>query len=380
MTALDDLVNDMAALLDAPCTLEDRDFRLIAFSDQRGAAAVDTVRQRSILERGSTAEVRQWFLEHGVDRADGPTRTPGDPERGISGRLCLPAVHDGRTYGYFWLLDPDERIDPSLLTDATRIAASAAAMLSFAEQKQTANDDLYKSLIQRVAGGGLRQVRDSLAAAGLAHDKPMDCLLLSSATLPEQLAARTARAGVFWARYTDEVVAVLCRVGFLDPTGSAAAVLESLGLGRLANPRSEQVLVGVGPRARSVEDVPQAHGGAQVALRVAESPAGPDVVCWTDLGPLALLGVAPDQDLAWATIPDAVAAFVRDAPPDLVTTALTFLDEAGSVARTSSRLSVHRQTIYHRIAQIERMTGLSLDDGEDRLRLHLALRLARFLL
>jgi DNA-binding PucR family transcriptional regulator len=40
-------------------------------------------------------------------------------------------------------------------------------------------------------------------------------------------------------------------------------------------------------------------------------------------------------------------------------------------------LGIHRQTLYYRLSRIERLTGLDLGEGEDRLLLHMALKHAR---
>jgi DNA-binding PucR family transcriptional regulator len=40
-------------------------------------------------------------------------------------------------------------------------------------------------------------------------------------------------------------------------------------------------------------------------------------------------------------------------------------------------MHVDRTTLHHRLKRVEAITGLSLDDGLDRLRLHLALKLTR---
>jgi hypothetical protein len=40
-------------------------------------------------------------------------------------------------------------------------------------------------------------------------------------------------------------------------------------------------------------------------------------------------------------------------------------------------LGIHRATFYYRLHRIERITGLNLQSGDDRLALHLGLKLAR---
>jgi len=58
-------------------------------------------------------------------------------------------------------------------------------------------------------------------------------------------------------------------------------------------------------------------------------------------------------------------------------TAEVFLDCAGSASRAAAALSIHRQTLYYRLARIESLTGLDLSDGEARLLLHASLKAAR---
>src|SRR5689334_9816924 len=128
-----ELVDEVSALLGAPATLEDRDFRLIAFGvhDSEDDTAMDPVRTRSILTRRSTAEVRAWFERFGIARATGPVRIPAAPSAGVfRGRLCLPVRHGGVVYGYVWLLDEAEHTEAQLaaaMAVAARIGERLAA-------------------------------------------------------------------------------------------------------------------------------------------------------------------------------------------------------------------------------------------------------------
>lgn len=92
---------------------------------------------------------------------------------------------------------------------------------------------------------------------------------------------------------------------------------------------------------------------------------------WTAIGPYRLLTALP---------PGADPAVVPLLTPDhaeLAHTAEVFLDHAGQAGRTASALGIHRQTLYYRLSRIEQLTGLDLDQGEDRLLLHMSLKAAR---
>lgn len=60
---------------------------------------------------------------------------------------------------------------------------------------------------------------------------------------------------------------------------------------------------------------------------------------------------------------------------DLVGSLTAFLDRHGNWDRAASDLGVHRHTVRHRMRKVEQLTGLSLDDPENRLLLHLGVLL-----
>ncbi|WGX95032.1 CdaR family transcriptional regulator [Nocardioides sp. L-11A] len=379
MSSLDDLVEDMARLTDAPCTLEDPYFRLIGFSDHRGDDVVDSIRQRSILQRRSSDEVRSWFRAQGIEDSPGPLRTPADADLGIVGRLCIPARHLDRVHGYFWLIDPDGRIPSATWPEAARIAESAARLLHVAERRQAHRDALFRELVE----GGRLAARESAVdlaqAGGLDLREPVTCVLLERPELLDQVASRPSRPGVVWVRSSPRVACAVARAELADHAGDLTALLGSLGLGRRLDSLDRLTRAATGPTVPGIDALAASHRGAQVSLRVARTAEPGAVVRWESLGPLALLGVSRDDDLAVAVIDPPVRAFLDTAAPDVLHTARVWLHEAGSASRTAALLAVHRQTVYHRLGQVEQATGYDLARGTDRLRLHLALELAPYL-
>ncbi|MET9417951.1 helix-turn-helix domain-containing protein, partial [Streptomyces klenkii] len=72
-----------------------------------------------------------------------------------------------------------------------------------------------------------------------------------------------------------------------------------------------------------------------------------------------------------------VRPLLAPAHAELARTAEVFLDCAGQAGRTAAALGIHRQTLYYRLARVEQLTGLDLDEGEGRLLLHMALKASR---
>lgn len=152
----------------------------------------------------------------------------------------------------------------------------------------------------------------------------------------------------------------------LDPALTAADRLRSSAGG--------YGTAGVAVPRRGLADLAEAWHEASAAARAAaaESRFGP-VAEWSAIGPYRLLTALPAE----AAADPAVRALLTPPHKDLARTAEVFLDCAGQASRTATALGIHRQTLYYRLSRVQRLTGLDLNDGEDRLLLHMALKGAR---
>lgn len=64
---------------------------------------------------------------------------------------------------------------------------------------------------------------------------------------------------------------------------------------------------------------------------------------------------------------------------DLIRTLAGFFDANGNLAKAASDLDVHRNTLVYRLDRISELTGLNLEDADNRLILHIALKIQRVL-
>ncbi|MFW6694200.1 PucR family transcriptional regulator [Streptomyces sp. MAR4 CNX-425] len=440
------LVDEVSAALGAPATLEDRDFVLIAFGvhdtgdgSSRGVSSLmDPVRTKSILHRRSTAAVRAWFEAYGIARATGPLRIPPDPSAGVlTGRICLPARHDGVVRGYVWLLDDGHLADVELggpgrapdprIAQAMRTAARIGALLAAETRAGAAAGTLLYEVLAGPAAGrdaALAELRDTLpggaagpvAAVAVLPWRPAD------PAAPGPGLPRTAATAVL------AVPGAGGGRGGAGPAGGAAApvralaalvLLPSPGAVEPAVTAAEQLLhaaAGRAPGAARSGAPPTAPGEAPAEVRrgvpggarTGSGEGAPDTVAgvgdgradlaglpgaWREalaaaraaraaphLGPVARWpGIGPYRLLT--ALPGgadpAVARLLEPAHAELARTAEVYLDHAGQAARTAAALGIHRQTLYYRLSRVEELTGLDLAAGEDRLLLHLALKSAR---
>ena len=371
-TDLQDIVDEVSRVLATPVVLEDRDFNLVVFAAH--ADEVDPVRQRTIFQRRSSAEVQTWFESFGIADSDRPVRTPPDPGRGIVARACLPARWNGVTYGYLWALDQHHRLADDLLE---RVMPQASRVGTVMAQRARIRQSLDEQVRDLVSGDGdvAEAAAEEIDALGaLRRDVPVSAVVLdldASQDPPPLNLWRLPRAVVAVATGGDVVLLV--------PTGLAARDVAHdarlLFTERLAPSLHDAVVAGIGA-ARP--DPAQISGGvreARIAARVAHAvPRLRPVAAWAELGVHRLLACGPRRALREGAVDPVVEPLL--ARPDLAATAAAYLDHAGNVQRAAAQMGVHRQTLYYRLRRIEELTGLDLTDGRDRLRLHLAVTLA----
>lgn len=337
---LQETVDEIARVLGASATLEDRSFRLLAYGAQHGE--LDAVRQESILRRAASPWVRDYFESFGIVKAQGPVRIPATPD--LQARICWPLRHKAVTYGYLWLLDSGALPDLELVAPLVERTAALLAQEARSRREQGRELDLLLSPDP--------EERSSLDLAG-----PVTAIAVRESdrvaalwTLPREV---LARAGSPVALLAPSHLAVEVALTVQSRYGTAA------GLG--------------GPR-QEASDAWQSWREARHALRIAEHfPRFAPVARWEDLGVHRLLARLSTADLR------ELAAFVSNLDAELVATVETYLDLGGHVQKAAAELGIHRQTLYYRLGKAEKALGRDLGDGDDRLAVHLGLKASRLL-
>lgn len=393
-----DLVDEISALLGAPATLENRDFRLIAFGahDSDDDLAMDPVRTRSILTRQSTAAVRAWFEGFGIARASEPVRIPAAPEAGVfRGRICLPVRHRGIVQGYVWLLDQEPGIDAGALAAAMEVAQRIGVLL--AEEARAGADLSREFRAVLTAGRGWQQdmaVAALRVALGPGADGPHAAVCVSPwpGEAPASVPGAAAVCVAPWRAAAEEEpgtgpgdpvggsapsgrsLAVLVRLRGTDALAPALTAVSRLLPRATAGPGAPGATAGVSDPLRTLAGLPTAWQQAAAAARaaLAQPLLGP-VAQWSAIGPYRMLASVTAEALD----DPAARPLLGPAHTQLARTAEVFLDCAGQAGRAAAALGIHRQTLYYRLARVEQLTGLDLDEGEDRLLLHMSLKAAR---
>ena len=391
------LANAIAALLDAPITIEDRNSRILAFSagqDEADQPRIETILERQVPERYARLLVDAGFFKRlyssedpiyiqlNVDGADLKTR-------------CAIAVRaGGEILGSIWAAVPEELNSErtAAMRDAAKVVALELLRLrAGADVERRLRADLLSTALEGhegaayalerlgiaeqavvvlaaaadASGDGLDGASDRQAqrqrladavAMHLAAVHPLACSALLNGTVYGLLPVRS--------EVTGEAEAVRLANDFLARIGTRTVV--QIGIGRVAS----------GPRG-----VVQSREGAERALRVRleHGSAGPQVALFRDIHIESLLLELRDRMSTGdeqATGPVA-RLFESDQTNDtrLVESLRAWLDALGDVALAAAALHIHPNTLRYRLRRIAEVGEMDLGDPEARFAAQLQLRI-----
>lgn len=360
-----DLADRVGALLDAPVTVEDAQSRVLAYS--QGQHDVDPARTSTIVGRRVPRPVRDHFRARGVFRhlatSDEPILVPAG-EDGIRPRFVVPVRAGGEWLGSMWAV-----LDGPVGADQVEQVRVAAQVVALHLLRLRAHTELHhRVLTARLRGllSGQPGIRPDALGPGPwrvvalfgPHDglAPEDQLATWSGTL-----RRRGWRQPLLADLESTVHAVVTATG--DGPGSWAwlartCASESLrvdGLGALA-----------GEAVELPEDLP--HSRAQSAeLLLLPDPPGQGTVeeHWA-----ALVGERARRAVPGPRLPTPVGTLVEhDAAhrTAYVATLLAVLDHWGDPHRAAAGLGVHANTVRNRLTRLLEVSGLDLDDPDQRL-------------
>ena len=232
-------------------------------------------------------------------------------------------------------------IDQSLLREGEPTAVVVLQALPASDQNLATVEEALLDVGWEAPTGALLRLACS--------DHGVMLVRLSSAD-DDAFAAAMARAG------RD----ALCR-RLADGSDSAPRVVATIG-----DPQSE-------PR-RAISSYRQARLATKVASAI---PAIGDLVHWRDLGVFRGLAQLPNREAVESALDPRVAALLKSGDYAVVSTLETYLDLAGDAKATAEQLHLHRGTLYYRLDKAQRLAGIDVHNGYDRLAVHLGLKLAR---
>jgi sugar diacid utilization regulator len=392
MRAIQEVVDDLADRIGQPVGVDDRRYRSLAYSAHSGE--LDEVRRASIVCREAPAEACAHLDTLGLDHATGPVRVPARLDLGMEARVCVPIRCGGILIGFLWLFDRAEAH-----TAQTREAvASCIEELGAALYRNHRLANAERSREAELVDALVRSTRDvdlaahDLHAAGLATASRYVVMVGVSGPAAEAIgpserevgfgiAVERLRRGMrprqIAAAVTAHDLVVVVGLEGEDLTRWATALRAAVAEHVTGNEDGTGVLIGVGAPRGSLAEMREAYREAVASARVAETVETMGALAlWDRLGAYRVVAELLGERDPLAMLPRALRRLLDD--PDaqtLVRTLDSYLEHAGDAQASAADLYIHRSSLYNRLHRIEQVCGIDLRNGDDRLEVHLGLRL-----
>lgn len=404
-TDLFEVANALAALLDAPVTIEDTAARVIAFS--AGQPDDDEVRLRTVLDLREPEDVgdprRRREMRARVRAAQRPVYLAGAAPNALP-RVGMAVRAGNEPLGVIWAVvrEPlDDRREHGMVEAAKVVALALLHARVDADAVARARSEQVLALL----GGGVT-ARSTARPLGL-DGRPCCVVALRRAPVPGSPEADVAGAGAALHRAAAALNRHLRQLSpraASAPSGStlyavvpvrdegAAGGREALRLteGFLARPDGMELwCAGAGPAVTDAADLPASRSAADGALRVllrgADSGSGADkpprTATFDDVQAEYLLlrvgDVAADERLTAAGPLRALRAYDAEHGSAMVATLRAWLDAFGDAGQAARAVRVHKNTFRYRLARLTEIAGVDLADPEVRFSLALQLRVLR---
>lgn len=392
------LANAIAALLDAPITIEDRSSRVLAFSgrqDEADSSRIETILERQVPERYSRLLADAGFFK-ALYSSDSPVHIQLEAagDEAIKIRAAIAVRAGDEVLGSIWAAVTEElnpQREAALRDAANLVALHLLRVRAGSDAERRLRADLLGTALEGGPGAG-----HALSRLGLEHAD----VVVFAAGLPgdagdtqlDQLSQRAVQRQ----RLSDAIAMHLAAVqprscvallgdtiyGLL-PTHGTAGEADALRLARdfLSRIGGQNVVyVGIGSVASSVADLASGRMAADRALRVLREQAGPAsrAVLLEEVHVDALLLELRDHVAARGERASGPIARLAEhdlaQQSDLVETLRTWLDTMGDISAAAEILHIHPNTFRYRLRRLSEIADLDLTDPEARFAAMLQLR------
>lgn len=387
----------LAAELHAPILVEDRQFNLVAQALPAGSqdAAFDGI----VTSGGTPVAILKQLEDSGALRqlrAEKSLMTIPASEHQLEPRHILPVVVAGEITGYLSCLDPEGHagsLAPEILQAGTHaVAIELLKQKGIAENEQKLRRDFFRDLL--FSNGNISQETLHRRATYLGYQ-------LSSAywamvvefdqvpneeLLPDEVKKLANALNALLSFRQALVITQTQGATILYPLKEGQPTLDKIK--HLAETIRQKisgatpgwtVSIGVGQLYADLLAIPRSYTEAQHAVKIGRALQGPaSIACFTELGIYRMLlqfAQSQNPNEFFCEALQRLLEYDQQADKELVKTLSAFLECNGNLTETSDRLFIHRNTLKYRLERIRDITQIDLDDSENRLMLHLGLKM-----
>ena len=145
-----------------------------------------------------------------------------------------------------------------------------------------------------------------------------------------------------------------------------------------AKSKNMNIKIGVGRAYKDLENVNKSFSDAVKTIRTGKVITNKDIMNFDELGIFKILCQAflvEELEDFYNTTLKPLCDYDEKKSTELVKTLQTYFEHNGNLTRMSERLFTHYNTVLYRINRINQITGMDLNDPNDRLNLEIALKI-----
>lgn len=392
---LDAVAKFLARLLNQTVFMEDKQFNLLAYA-QHGSGA-EPFLDELVANKGTPVTTIKRWEEDGTLKALRKDRQPVSIAAGAEGpaRLVFPIVVGGDVYGYFSLLEQRPLSDPDRITIENGVTAIAIELLKqkgVTENEQKLKRDFFRDLLLANTTAMTETLRRRATYLGYPLNSSYWIINVefddtkNEEGLPENINRLVSILNSLLSFRQAVVVnqaqgaTILYPVKEGQPTQDKVRQLAKAIHQKVTSACNNQsVSIGIGQLYPDLMSVPKSHKEAQHALKIGRSTNGAGAITFfAELGIYRMLlqfAQSQDPNEFFCEPLQRLIEYNNQTDKELVKTIAAFLECNGNLTETSNKLFIHRNTLKYRLERIRDITQIDLDDAENRLMLHLGLKM-----
>jgi purine catabolism regulator len=317
--------------------------------------------------------------------------------------LATPIIKDHAIYGRVLVLEANKPLSGTDVQTAERLAAVAALeivnLLAFDQiERRYANEFMDQILNARIDDEWiaraklfgwdldksyfaiLLQTENAAAADGEADEKHQ--MLMNGRIVKGLTQHYRAKKRAIIAGTKGNHIVLFLETQYLDRMAARREALkqaESIRKELQAMIKGGTITLGLGRHHPGVGGFQRSYDDARKSLLIgAEIGLGGKDIHFDDLGVYRLLVLLEKREEMKAYLQDYVTpllAYDDEKNTELFKTLTMYFKYRGNIRKISQALFTHYNTILYRIERIQEITGLNLDENEDRINLEIALKL-----
>jgi purine catabolism regulator len=395
-SGLEALARTLARALEHTVVVEDRQFNLLAIG-QAGAIG-DPFVDELIVNKGTPVEtIKAWEADGTLAtlrKLRQPVHLPGGRGSEAS-RSIHPLVINGEVHGYLSVLasePPTGGLAAAIEQGALAAALELLKQQGATESEQKLKRDFFRDLLAAETPAAVETLRRRATYLGY----PMNATYWVVAVefderpledvQPEEVQRLAALLNALLSFRQAVVVNQMNGATILYPLREGQPTSDKLGqLAQAIHQKvaatapSWSVSIGIGQLHDGLMGVPQSYREAQHAMKIGRHTRGTQhTTFFADLGIYRMLlqfAQSQDPNEFFCEPLQRLIEYNQQMDKELVKTIAAFLACNGNLTETSTRLFIHRNTLKYRLERIRDITQIDLDDAENRLMLHLGLKM-----